>query len=154
MVQADLPRSPDDPYQSVRHVLLLAGGPACVPRDRGPPHDVRRSLLCAGTKSASGARRARESAGDVLALRRWRVGSCFHGCVHPGTMMEPRDPNVAGRPRGETQSGVIHLPAPTAWPFMLALGVTLISASLVTNLWIGALGLLLFVISVVGWFRS
>jgi hypothetical protein len=35
----------------------------------------------------------------------------------------------------------------------MALGVTLVSASLVTNMAIGALGLALFVVSAVGWFR-
>ena len=55
---------------------------------------------------------------------------------------------------GETRSGFVHLPAPTAWPFLLALGIILISASLVTNLAIGALGLFLFIIAAVGWFRD
>jgi len=68
--------------------------------------------------------------------------------------MEPRDPMLAESRHGETRSGAIHLPAPTAWPFLLALGVILISAALVTNVAIGALGLFLFIISVVGWFRN
>jgi hypothetical protein len=68
--------------------------------------------------------------------------------------MEPRDPITSESRHGETHSGTIHLPAPTAWPFLLALGITLISASLVTNLAIGALGLLLSIIATVGWFRD
>ncbi len=68
--------------------------------------------------------------------------------------MEPRTPNPAESRTGETQSAAVHLPAPTAWPFMLALGITLISASLVTNLVIGALGLFLSIVSIVGWFRN
>lgn len=69
-------------------------------------------------------------------------------------MMEPRDPVIAETRHAESHSGAIHLPAPTAWPFLLALGVTLISASLVTNMAIGALGLLLSIAGVVGWFRQ
>jgi len=69
-------------------------------------------------------------------------------------MMEPRPPNIAETRPGETQQGTIHLPAPTAWPFLFALGVTLISASLVTNMAIGALGLVLSIASIVGWFRQ
>ncbi len=69
-------------------------------------------------------------------------------------MMEPRQPNIAETRQGETQQGTIHLPAPTAWPFLLALGVTLIAASLVTNMAIGLLGLVLSFVSVVGWFRQ
>ncbi len=68
--------------------------------------------------------------------------------------MEARDSNLAeGRP-GETRSGTVHLPAPTAWPFLLALGITLMAAALVTNIAIGALGLFLTIISAVGWFRN
>jgi hypothetical protein len=69
-------------------------------------------------------------------------------------MMEARDPNLGEIRPGETRSGAIHLPAPTAWPFLLALGITLIAAALVTNIAIGALGLFLTIISVVGWFRN
>ena len=68
--------------------------------------------------------------------------------------MEPRDPSAGDIRHGETQTGTVHLPAPTAWPFLLALGVTLISASMVTNVAIGALGLFLSIISAVGWFRD
>lgn len=55
---------------------------------------------------------------------------------------------------GETQHGTIHLPAPTPWPFLMALGVVLMFAALVTNLWIGALGLVLFIGPAIGWFRA
>ena len=68
--------------------------------------------------------------------------------------MEPREPGIAATRPGETQAGTIHLPAPTAWPFLMALGVTLMFAALVTNLTIGALGLLLSIVGAVGWFRN
>jgi len=48
----------------------------------------------------------------------------------------------------------IHLPAPTAWPFVLALGITLLFAGLVTHAAVSVLGLLLSVPAAVGWFRS
>jgi len=66
--------------------------------------------------------------------------------------MERRETTTGENRQAEMQAGTIHLPAPTAWPFLLALGLTLISASLVTHLWIGALGLVLSVVSAVGWF--
>jgi hypothetical protein len=69
-------------------------------------------------------------------------------------IMEPLQPNIVETRQGEAQQGTIHLPAPTAWPFLFALGVTLIAASLVTNMAIGALGLVLSVASIVGWFRQ
>ncbi len=46
----------------------------------------------------------------------------------------------------------IELPAPTAWPLVLALGIALILTGLVTHLVIGALGAVLTLIGCVGWF--
>jgi len=53
---------------------------------------------------------------------------------------------------GGSQDGVIQLPAPTAWPIVMALGVALLFTGLVTNLFIGILGLVLMVSGGVGWF--
>ncbi len=55
---------------------------------------------------------------------------------------------------GDAPAGTVHLPAPTAWPFLMALGLTLVVASLVMSAWLGALGAVLTVISIVGWFRE
>ena len=48
----------------------------------------------------------------------------------------------------------IELPAPTAWPLVVALGLTLTAASLVTSGAVGMLGLLCAGIGIVGWFRD
>ena len=55
---------------------------------------------------------------------------------------------------GELRSGLIALPAPTAWPFLLALGIVLIGAALVTSPWIGYLGGFLAIVAAAGWFRN
>ena len=55
--------------------------------------------------------------------------------------MKPQEPATAASRNGESQINTVHLPAPTAWPILLALGLTLLFASLVTNMAIGALGL-------------
>jgi hypothetical protein len=47
---------------------------------------------------------------------------------------------------------VVHLPSPTAWPVVLALGLTFAAAGLVTNLGISVLGGILVVAGCVGWF--
>jgi len=52
------------------------------------------------------------------------------------------------------ESHTIHLPAPTAWPITMALGITLILAGLVTYWAVSVLGLVLLVRSVIGWFRD
>lgn len=48
----------------------------------------------------------------------------------------------------------VHLPAPTAWPFVLAAGIVLVFAALVTHVWIGVLGIALIVVAATGWFRQ
>ena len=53
---------------------------------------------------------------------------------------------------GHRNEDVVLLPSPTAWPMVLALGISLICAGMVTNIVVGILGLLLVVMSSVGWF--
>jgi hypothetical protein len=48
----------------------------------------------------------------------------------------------------------IEVPAPTAWPFILALGAVLLFAGLVTSTSVSCLGALLSVAGSVGWFRE
>jgi hypothetical protein len=47
---------------------------------------------------------------------------------------------------------VIQLPRPTAWPLALAIGIALICTGMVTNIAVGALGLVLTIAGSVGWF--
>jgi len=48
----------------------------------------------------------------------------------------------------------IEVPAPTAWPFVLAFGFTLLFASLVTSLSVSVLGAVLSLAGCIGWFRE
>lgn len=57
------------------------------------------------------------------------------------------------RPLDQTP-GAIELPAPTVWPMVLALGVTLGFAGLVTNGIVSAIGIVLALIAGVGWWRQ
>jgi hypothetical protein len=54
--------------------------------------------------------------------------------------------------RGRPKS--VDLPAPTAWPMVLAFGATLLFAGLVTNFAVSAVGAVLLVTASVGWFRE
>jgi hypothetical protein len=54
---------------------------------------------------------------------------------------------------GDT-SGKLKMPAPTAWPIVLAFGVTLLFAGLVTAAPVSVLGAALTVVAAVGWFRE
>src|SRR5262250_2667308 len=48
----------------------------------------------------------------------------------------------------------IEVPAPTAWPFVLAFGCTLSFAGLVTNVSVSLLGAVLSLAGCIGWFRE
>lgn len=63
------------------------------------------------------------------------------------------DAHDHSNPSGD-HGGAIHLPAPTAWPIVLALGFALIMAGFVTNAVISILGAVLLVSGCVGWFRQ
>jgi hypothetical protein len=64
--------------------------------------------------------------------------------------MEAHEHSNPSSEHGET----IHLPAPTAWPIVLAFGITLVFAGVVTNGIISILGGVLAVAGCVGWFRQ
>ncbi|HWW97421.1 MAG TPA: cytochrome c oxidase subunit 4 [Edaphobacter sp.] len=49
-------------------------------------------------------------------------------------------------------TGSVQLPAPTAWPMVLALGISLMLAGMVTHWAISLLGLVMAVPAIVGWF--
>ncbi|QHN03642.1 hypothetical protein FTO74_09880 [Granulicella sp. WH15] len=54
----------------------------------------------------------------------------------------------------EEVSGTIAMPAPSAWPMVLALGLSLIVAGMVTHWLVSLLGLILAGRAIVGWFQS
>lgn len=54
----------------------------------------------------------------------------------------------------EKSEDAIELPAPTAWPLVVAFGVALLFAGLATTAAISAIGGVLAVVGVVGWFRE
>ena len=59
-----------------------------------------------------------------------------------------------GLPAEVPQPQTVKLPAPTAWPIVLAFGVTLLFAGLVTSTAISLLGTIFIVAGCVGWFRD
>lgn len=46
----------------------------------------------------------------------------------------------------------VQLPSPTVWPMVMALGVSLVVGGMVTSIYVGALGFVLTVLGIVGWF--
>ena len=62
--------------------------------------------------------------------------------------MSPRESAAPGGPE------TIELPAPTVWPMVLALGITLLFAGLVTNAIVSGVGVVLALVAAVGWWRQ
>jgi hypothetical protein len=54
----------------------------------------------------------------------------------------------------DTTPSTVQLPAPTVWPIVLAFGLTLIFAGLVTSMPVSILGVVLALAGTVGWFRD
>src|ERR1700675_3787129 len=54
----------------------------------------------------------------------------------------------------EGEADTIEMPAPTPWPIVLAFGLTLVFAGLVTSEAVSVLGAILSIAGAVGWFRD
>ena len=63
-------------------------------------------------------------------------------------------PTVSATGAPEAAPDTVHLPAPTAWPIVLAFGVTLLFAGLLTSASVSILGAILIVTGCVGLFRE
>ncbi len=68
--------------------------------------------------------------------------------------MESEGAQKLAAEKAERLSNTIELPAPTAWPVVLALGVALLFGGLVTSASVSVLGAILAVGGCVGWFRE
>ena len=61
---------------------------------------------------------------------------------------------MAAEQKQEQVADHVNLPAPTAWPFITAAGLTLLAAGLVTQAVMSVVGLILAIRGAVGWFRD
>ena len=64
------------------------------------------------------------------------------------------NPHFSEMEQSNAPPGIVCLPAPTAWPIVLAFGITLVFAGLVTSAPLSLVGAVLFVAAGVGWFRD
>ena len=62
------------------------------------------------------------------------------------------EPDV--NPKTSSALATVALPAPTAWPLVLAFGLALLFAGLLTSVTVSALGAILTVAGCMGWFRQ
>jgi len=70
-----------------------------------------------------------------------------------GSLMTDHKVEGAHDPGGQHHS-TVHLPVPTVWPMVLALGIALICTGMVTHWVIALLGVILVLPAIVGWFRQ
>ncbi len=70
------------------------------------------------------------------------------------TQTQAQTPIQVTEGAGHDEKHSVHLPAPTAWPMVLALGVVLLIGSLVMDQAVGLLGGFLAIWGAVGWFRE
>ncbi len=61
---------------------------------------------------------------------------------------------IDGVATASDQTKTVEMPAPTAWPIVLAFGLTLLFAGLVTSSSVSLLGTILAVSGCIGWFRD
>src|SRR5438128_7874627 len=61
---------------------------------------------------------------------------------------------MAAEQKQEQRPGNIIVPAPTPWPMVAALGLTLLCAGLVTHVVVSVVGLILAFRGAIGWFRE
>jgi hypothetical protein len=64
------------------------------------------------------------------------------------------NPIEASTEKIDTTRSAVHLPAPTPWPIVIAFGITLLFAGLVTSGPVSVLGGALLFVGCVGWFRD
>src|SRR5215467_9748863 len=135
MGPADLRRRPDHQHQSLWYHLLLARRSARVSRDRRPDRLVDHPHLHAPGLRATGAREAHRRLRDVLALCGCDMGSDSSRGVRNRTVAGVEaGPTTPQRPAEEPEGTVVVMPAPTVWPFVLALGDALIFAGMMNGL--------------------
>jgi len=63
-------------------------------------------------------------------------------------------PTASAKGTPEAAPITVSLPAPTAWPIVLAFGITLLFAGLLTSASVSILGAILIITGCVGWFRE
>jgi UPF0716 family protein affecting phage T7 exclusion len=51
----------------------------------------------------------------------------------------------------DMQSPQVHMPVPSFWPIVMAAGILLLAAGVVSSMIVSAVGLVIFLISVGGW---
>jgi hypothetical protein len=64
------------------------------------------------------------------------------------------DPGQPASPADQSAPSAIHLPRPTVWPAALAAGIALLLSGSVFGLAFAAGGLIVVIMSLVGWIRE
>src|ERR1700745_1244221 len=157
MAPVDLRARVDDLHQPLRDNLLLARRSARIPRHGRNDHGRHGRDLRVCRPDRKGTIPSLRSAFLVLAFCRCGLGRRFYGRVRAGTLREEKMATLLITEEVSESLGTpreIDVPAPTAWPLVLAFGCTLLFAGLVTSISVSFLGAVLSLAGSIGWFRA
>src|SRR5262252_3258282 len=153
MVPPDLRARCHHQLELVRHEFLLAGGIALVARNRRSDNVEPSADLCPVRVGQAATCRTHRRTGVVLALCRYGLGSCaVSGVLYRAVAGNYGVAHLDQGHKTAEQPTSVVLPAPTAWPFVFAVGVALIFSGLLTNVSVSLLGFVLWIMGAVGWF--
>lgn len=83
------------------------------------------------------------------------AGTTYDGTTQPTTgQRSDTHRSVGSPPPGWSLPQPDHIPEPTYWPMVLALGITLIMWGVVTTFLMSLVGLLMFIVALVGWINE
>jgi hypothetical protein len=57
-------------------------------------------------------------------------------------------------PEGHGDDGATHLPGPSFWPFLLAIGIAMSLIGVITKIEVVVIGLIIVLVSLTGWVRE
>src|SRR5262249_13327857 len=114
------------------------------------PRDQRHRVLCGRVRARAWVLRCRPRTREDPFDR---LGATCPGGFADVSPAAPRGLGVRSAMTESTERDRIALPAPTVWPMVVALGVTLGFGGLVTHLVVSVVGVVLALVGGVGWWR-
>src|SRR5208337_2931759 len=158
MEQPDWQVGPDHQPQFVRQHVFHSGWFSRLARDHWRDRDEHCVRPGVAPANHGAERDRRGSRLLVLALCGWCLGGGLHFGVCRGTLSRNQETrsmtsSIVSSSDRQDPAGreSVEMPRATAWPIVLALGVTLLGAGLATSLALSVVGAVLFVFGLGGW---
>ena len=155
MVPADFRRGVDHPYQPVRNNILFIGRLARLPCDCRSDLTLHGFGIHVIGTCRTGAHVPPGRVVSLLAFRGRGVGRRLHRGLRHRAIGEDSNMSLELPPKRQDEApNTVEMPSPTAWPIVLAFGITLVFAGMLTTASVSILGAILALSGYVGWFRD